>query len=665
MNSLLISTMVLAPSIALEAATWTPEAIIQMKVISDVQISPDNKNALFVGTEPKMDGEKGSMISLIYKAKLNESSPASTFLDSPATQPRWSPDGKWIALLKVENGISQLALTSSQGEEPLFLTEGKYNVQTYSWSPDGKKIAFVMADETEAEKARPKTSLAYNYKHDATVNRLWVIDVFSKEKLLIPLTTDDYCVRGAGDFGTINAEFDWSPDGQEIVFAHSPSAGLEDYHVDSSLAKVNVATREISSWKKCAVYESMPRFSPDGKSIGYLTCNSTTHYSIDRQAALRTAEGEFLRLLSPTFNEGVFLGGANFLGWSQDGMDLILFEPKGTKFHLMLIPADGKPAKEIETGDLFFKEPALNAARSSLGFVVQSPSTPPEAFFASFEPFKPQQISSLNASFLDYPKAETEIVHWRSSDGLQIEGLLTYPIGYQKGNQYPLLLVIHGGPMGFFDETFLGTPNPYPLAAFAQEGFFVFRPNPRGSTGYGRNFRVANYKDWGGNDCSDILSGIDALIAKGLVDKEKLGVMGWSYGGYMTSWITTQTHQFKAASIGAGPCNLVSMKGTSDLFRFMDDYFGDFLTYRSLYEERSPIYFVQNIETPCLIQHGTTDQRVPVSQALEFFHGLDRLNKTVQLILYPNMGHRLTDPKMQLDAMNSNLSWFTQYVKGE
>jgi dipeptidyl aminopeptidase/acylaminoacyl peptidase len=244
-----------------------------------------------------------------------------------------------------------------------------------------------------------------------------------------------------------------------------------------------------------------------------------------------------------------------------------------------------------------------------------------------------------------------------------MEGLLTYPIGYQKGKVYPLLLVIHGGPLGFFDETFLGTPNPYPLAAFAQEGFLIFRPNPRGSSGYGKQFRSANYQDWGGGDFMDIMTGVEALIEKGIADPEKLGVMGWSYGGYMTAWAITQENRFKAASMGAGFCNLISINGTTDVHSFLTDYLGNYEENRSLYEGRSPINYLLNVDTPCLIQHGTADNRVPVSQAYEFYHGLKRLGKEATLVLYPGMEHRLSDPKMQLDAMQRNLRWFTLHLQ--
>jgi dipeptidyl aminopeptidase/acylaminoacyl peptidase len=643
--------------------TWTPQASMNTKNISDVRLSPDNKTVLFVVKELNVTEEKKFFLSKIYKMDFSNKKTKPLFSsDTSFLRPRWSPNGQWVAFLSDEKGVSNLCMTSAKGGKIIPLVTGKESIQTFSWSPDSKKIAFVMADETQEEKNKKRKSSSYLYKQSKIVNKLWVLDAFSKKTGPKPLTSDQYNVKGSADFDTANSEFDWSPDSKNIVFAYSSKQGLDSYYLDSSLAIVNTSNGVTTSLKKNALYEAMPRFSFDGKQIAYLSCNSSKRYTANWQPSVRLVDEEKYFTLASTFNAGPHIAGPNLLGWSKDGKDLLFFEPKGTKFHLVLVPVNGAPVKEIETGDTFFTAPSLSDDKTMLSFVAQSPSTPPEAFVSSLDNFKPIQVSALNNNFLSYPKIETNTMCWKSEDGMEIEGLVTYPVGYEKGKKYPLLVFVHGGPMMFFKEEFLGLPSPYPLASFAQEGFVVFRPNVRGSSGYGKSFRCDNYNDWGGEDFKDIMTGVDALIEKGIADPERLGIMGWSYGGYMTAWAVTQTDRFKAASIGAALSNLVSMSGTTDLYRLLPDYLGDYIENEEFYKNRSPIFHTHNVKTPCLIQHGTADVRVPVSQAHELYHALEKNNKKPTLILYPGEGHGLVDPELCFDAMEHNLDWFSQYL---
>lgn len=660
MNTLVDSRPIAAPG--KKQLSLPPAEIMKLKIIADVQLSPKNDSVLFVATEAVMDDDKSVNISRIYKTAGHGNPVLFSSADVSSTQPRWSPDGKWVAFLAVSDGIKNLFLIPSDGGEATPLTTVKKDVQNFAWSPDSQKIAFVMTDETELEKNRKKTSAAYVYKQATSVNRLWVIDVFSPGYAIRALTPDEYCVRGCGDFGTISVEFDWSPDGKSIVFAHSPGLGFDYFYLDSSLATLDIFTGKITPWRKQAPFEATPRYSPDGQWVAYLSSDSPERYAVNRQVAIRSKDGTSFKLLALTFNEGPFLSAQNLLGWTKDGGSVLFFEPKGTKYHIVALSIDGTTHRELETGDCFFKDPNLSPDRTMLGFVAQAPASPPEAYISKLDGFQPLPLSNFNRSFLAHPQLKTEVVRWESSDGLKIEGLLTYPLNYQRGKKYPFLLVIHGGPMGFFDETFLGTPYPYPLASFAEAGFVVFRPNPRGSCGYGKTFRCANYNDWGGMDYNDIITGVDALIAKGIADPDKMGVMGWSYGGYMTAWTIGQTSRFKAASMGAGLSNLVSMDGTTDLDRFFLDYLGSYPDRMEFYQKRSPINYIRNVTTPCLIQHGIEDKRVPVSQAYEFYHALERAGKKPLLVLYPEMAHRITDPKMLRDAMESNLKWFQHHL---
>lgn len=661
-NLFAISFFFLTTITADNVLEWSPEVLMKTKTISDIQLSPNHECVLFVAKDLTMTDEQGDSLSRIYLSSVSNKTavPFST-LGVSSTLPRWSPDGQWIAFLSNREGKTNLYLIRSDGGEAIPLTKAKKDILAFSWSPNGEKIAFIMADETENEKNRKKTSLAYIYRDEAVVNRLWIIDVFSSEPTPIPLTSDEYCLRCCGDFGVVDVEFDWSPDSKEIAFAYFPAINADHFHTKSRLATVNILSGKIHPWKNEAEFEGHPKYSPDGRWVAYLSGDSSKKYANIRQIGIRSRTGDYQRLLADTFNQGSS-SGSSLVGWSEDGDQLLVFEPKGTKYHLSLLSFDGLSASEIDTGDVFFKEPNLSSDKKMISFVTQTTHNPPEVAISKLKNFAPVQVSSINQSLLSYPKTETTIVSWHSKDKMPIEGLLTYPLSYREGKQYPLLVVIHGGPMGFFDQTFLGTPNPYPLASFAQAGFFVLRPNPRGSSGYGKDFRCSNYNDWGGMDFIDIMSGIDSLIERGFINPERLGIMGWSYGGYMTAWAITQTSRFKAASIGAGLSNLASMNGTTDLHTLLSDYLGDSHKNSHLYSDRSPINYVENISTPCLIQHGTADKRVPVSQAYEFYHALERSGKKAELVLYPGMKHRINNPKMLLDAMERNLTWFQDYL---
>jgi dipeptidyl aminopeptidase/acylaminoacyl peptidase len=269
----------------------------------------------------------------------------------------------------------------------------------------------------------------------------------------------------------------------------------------------------------------------------------------------------------------------------------------------------------------------------------------------------------VNADLKIPPVGKTEVVTWKSKDGQQIEGLLTYPVGYQTGQRVPLLLNVHGGPAGVFVQSFVGGRGVYPLATFSSRGYAILRPNPRGSSGYGTEFRRANLKDWGFGDYQDLMTGVDRVIEMGVADPDRLGVMGWSYGGFMTSWIVTQTSRFKAASAGAPVTNLMSFNGTADIPSFIPDYFGgQFWEAMDLYQKHSPIFNVKNVTTPTMIQHGEADVRVPISQGYEFYNALKFKGVPTRMIVLPRQPHGPNEPKMQLATMKANLEWFEKYL---
>jgi dipeptidyl aminopeptidase/acylaminoacyl peptidase len=306
----------------------------------------------------------------------------------------------------------------------------------------------------------------------------------------------------------------------------------------------------------------------------------------------------------------------------------------------------------------------LNTTRSHFGFVSQSMSSPPEAFVSATSSVTPVQVSRVQTVTMP-PLGQSEVVRWTSDNGTTVEGIISYPVEYREGERVPLLVVIHGGPTGVFTQSFISSAGAYPLAAFTERGYAVLRANPRGSSGYGKEFRYANYGDWGGGDYRDIMTGVDAMIDRGIADPDRMGVMGWSYGGYMTSWVITQTDRFKAASVGAGLPNLMSFSGTADVPDFIPDYFGgEFWEVPEAWQSHSALFNIQGVTTPTLIQHGEEDRRVPISQAYELRNALSRQDIPVTMVVYPRQPHGIQEPKLQLDAMHRNLNWFDRWVMG-
>jgi len=309
--------------------------------------------------------------------------------------------------------------------------------------------------------------------------------------------------------------------------------------------------------------------------------------------------------------------------------------------------------------------PTVNSSRTHVGFTSERPDKAPEPFVSSLGRFAAKQIAGIQ-ELPDLSIGKTEVISWKSTDGQSVEGLLTYPVGYRQGTRVPLLVIVHGGPTGVFTQGFIASRGAYPIAAFASRGYAILRCNVRGSSGYGHDFRYANYNDWGGGDYQDIMSGVDQTIQQGIADPERLGIMGWSYGGYMTSWVITQTTRFKAASVGAGVTNLMSFSGTSDVPAFVPDYFGgEYWETFDRWRAHSAMFNVGGVTTPTLIQHGEQDLRVPVSQGYELYNAIKRQNVPVKMVVYPRQPHGIQEPKLQIDAMERNLEWFDRWIKGK
>jgi len=650
-------------------STWTPELAFKVKRVGPVRVSPDGRRAAFVVGTAVMEGERSEWVSQIHVARADGSGSLElTAGEKSSTAPTWSPDGKWIAFVSARGKAGKdgkdpkpnLWRIRVDGGEAEPLTEEKGGVAEPRWSPDGARIAFLLTDpKTEDEEQAEKEKRDPRVVDDALKRiRLCVVPVekdASGKRPVKVLTPGETSVGNVGEPG----RFDWSPDGRSIVFTHQPTPYVDDWP-RSDVSIVDVETAAVRALVSSGASESNPVFSPDGRSVALVVSDDPPSWAFAARIAVVSRDGGTPRVLAPTHDER-----PDLLGWSADGRRVIFTETRGITNRVSAAPVDGGAIVDLTPADTMVDQPALDASRTRLGFASQAPDRAPEAWVSKLAPFAPVRVSRAQ----ELPAAalpRTEVATWTSPDGQPIEGLLTYPAGYAPGARVPLLVVIHGGPAGVFVRSFTGGVSPYPVAIFASRGYAVLRCNVRGSSGYGRAFRHANQKDWGGGDYQDILSGVDALVAKGLADPDRLGVMGWSYGGYMTSWIITQTQRFKAASVGAGVTNLMSFAGTADIPSFIPDYFGgEFWDDLEPWRKRSAMFHVKGAKTPTLIQHGEADLRVPVSQGYELYNALKRLGVPTRMVVYPRQPHGIQEPRLQLDAMNRNLEWFDRWVMGK
>ena len=495
-------------------------------------------------------------------------------------------------------------------------------------------------------------------------NRLYVIPFTDPPKLQSEgrlLTPGDLSVTTEGNRAG-RAPFDWSPDGKTIVFSHTRVPGPNDWiHADLSL--IDVADGAVRPLVHTGAAETTPLYSPDGASIAYVGQRRPRRPGRGRQDSRhpggrrngRGPGGDGGRL-RPIFGDRRLVGGRQ-----KD----LFHRGLATSLRLLAMPLQGPPVEISREEGMASAGVFLNARRDRFGFAWETLSRPPEAFVSAVDRFEPVQVSRVQRRLAGAAAGRTEVVHWKSKDGLEIEGLLTYPVGYEKGQAISAAAHRPRRADGGLHADLRRHAAYHPVAAFAARGYAVLRPNPRGSVGYGRKFRHANYGDWGGGDFADLMAGVDHVIDMGVADPDRLGVMGWSYGGYMTAWAVTQTKRFRAASVGAGVTDLVSFTGTADIPDFLPDYFGgEFWDKPDVYQAHSPMFHVKGVNTPTLIQHGELDTTVPLSQGEELYNALKRQGCTTKMVVYPRTHHGIEEPRLLVDCMERNLEWFDRYVRG-
>ncbi|EFL51309.1 peptidase S9 prolyl oligopeptidase active site domain protein [Solidesulfovibrio fructosivorans JJ]] len=649
-----------APAVCSEKA-FTIDDMLRVAMIDDLRLSADGRHVAFTVTRAVMDEQGGDLRSRVYVADAAKS------LARPVTserevceKPVFSPHGSRLAYLVQTDDTTDAVVMSLGTGHTRRLTHGRGDVLDLAFTPDGKALAMTMT--MNGGSGNRETNC------DADV------DVLDEEGgaaglFLLPLAGQG-ALRGLVTDRDVGG-FVFSPDGGRIAFETTPPdapprgrrgntvAGRAQPQdaAQTDIAMVDVKTGRVVPVAATADSETSPCFSPDGKWLAYVATRAPGFYYSAARVMIVPASGGAPRALAATPDAR-----PEMLGWSADGGTIYVREIEGTGAVVLALPVSGAAPRTVSGTPRMVSQAAVSASGNALGMVLVDSDLPPEAYLTPLGRFAPKPVSAVNKEFVGYRLGKTEVVRWKAADGTVLEGLYTHPVTPGSGPP-PLLVELHGGPAVAADRQYLGALNYYPLAVFSERGYALFQPNVRGSDGYGPAFRMAIKGDWGGVDFADLQSGIDALVARKLADPKRLGVMGWSYGGYLTAWTIGHTDRFAAASIGAGITDLVSQSGSMDLPDFIPLYFGGeaYERFQTLFDH-SPLKYAAAIKTPTLFQHGVSDERVPFTQSLELYTALSRLGVPTKLAAYPRSGHDVTEPSLIRDLMVRNLDWFTRYV---
>ncbi len=636
---------------------WTAESIMKYKNITETNSSPDGRYVAYVVREAVMEEEKSEYNSQIWVASVDGAFNVQyTRGDKSSMSPRFSPDNEKIAFLSNRsNDKNQLFVMRLMGGEAEQLTDTKTGVISFQWSPIGNKIGFLMKDpDTEEEEKNKKEKRdVILVDQDFKYNHIYTVPLDTENCTVQQLTSGDFHVN----------TFNWSPDGKTIVFSYAPDPRLNWSFIESDISAIPADSGTITQVVRRPGRDRNPVFSPDGQWIAFESHGGKPEIiGLSDIYVVSSSGGPAEAFIQTPDRNG------RIISWSKDGQYVFVTESAKTSRTIFAIPSSerypvGKKMPVLTSLNGTSGGFSISKEADLMSYVYEEPGQPEEVFITDLQGINPKQLTGINNDFNPGILGKTELITWKSSDGTPIEGLLTYPPGYETGKQYPVVLQVHGGPAGVFSKSYTGQPGIYMTQLFAQKGYIVLRPNPRGSGGYGKEFRYANVKDWGYGDYDDLMSGVDYILKMGIVDRDLQFVMGWSYGGYMTSWIVSQTKRFKAASMGAGLPNLISMTTTTDITDYLVAHMGGkpFWEDYKEYERHSAMYYFQNVETPTQVIHGANDLRVPFTQGQEFYNALKMKGVDTEMIVYPRTPHGPREPKLLMDVSPRIISWFEKY----
>ena len=652
---------------AQEGGAPTIDQSLEMRSVAAPKISPDGRHVVY--EESRTNWEANAFETDLWLADVaTGESHLLTVAAKSSSDAAWSPDGRWIAFLSDRvapmtgspTGKKQVYGMPANGGEAQQWTRMENGVNSFAWAPDSQRIALAAeTPKTKAMKDREESFGEYHVFHaDYPMVHLWTLALpITNAAGITPPPGEPKLLTPGESFSV--ASIDWSPDGTKIAFGATRDPDM----ISASSGDIYTLTLADGQLKKVVDApgpDGDPKWSPDGSQIAYMTSDGAKYFFYaNRRIAVVPSDGGKPRVLTSSFDEDPAL-----LRWSGEGIYFSALQK--TRSSLFVVnPENGSarpvamPGSEI-AGAFSFAEHAPQVAFRGAGANEYA-----EVYVGDLSGDAPKQITHAGDQLKTFDTARREVVQWKSGDGATVEGILTKPANFDPNKKYPLLVVIHGGPTGV-DMPSIAADRYYPVERFVARGALVLRPNYRGSAGYGEKFRSLNVRNLGVGDYADVISGVDSLIAQGFVDKDRVGSMGWSEGGYISAFITTASDRFKAVSVGAGISDWMTYYANTDITPFAPQYlhatpWDD----PEIYRKTSPISYIKTAKTPTLIQHGGADRRVPIANGFELRQALEDKGVPVKMVIYDGFGHPINKPKQQRAVMEENENWFAHYIWGE
>jgi len=653
----------------------TAEDYYSFEFVGDPRISPDGKLVAYVVTT--VDQKQNRRHSSIWMTTADGSRAPWQFTTSPlnSNAPRWSPDGQSIAFLSarpvegsstrasVENPAAetrpQIWALSMNGGEARRVTNLKNGVTSFKWSPDGKRFACLSrvgpsdnrAENKDRSDVRHYSHISYKFNDtgwfDDRRSHIFVVDANNGSAKQIT----------SGDEWN-DTDPQWSPDGTRIAFVSNRTG--KEYEEDRN-SDVWVIPAEGGALIKISDHDeadNSPRWSPDGKTIAFV-------------GRVHEAEHPKIWLAPSTGGVASTMAAQNLdliptdLDWAEGGRAICFEAGVKGETHFFRVDVASKELAQVTRGARAVRAVDINDKTRQIVYLSNDFKHLDDLYIADLNGNNERRLTTLNeAVWRQIQLQDVERITYKSVDGWDVDGFFVKPLGWQEGRKYPMILSVHGGPAGMY-----GVDWYHEFQVYAARGWAVFFCNPRGSTGYGEKFERGVIGEWGGTDYKDIMNGVDAILKKySWIDRDRLGVTGGSYGGYMTNWIVGHTNMFKAAVTLRSVVNFISDDGTRDgAYGHRRDFEGDIFEKFDLYWDRSPLKYAKNVKTPTLILHSDNDYRVPLEQGEQWFRALKHFGVTTEFVIFPRENHNLTrsgEPKHLVESLNWQIYWFDRFLNG-